>query len=371
MRLSEVLLFELEAHAKTEIINMTKKEEDKTYFAGSFKHVCKDYYVFNFKKTLRPVDACVQDLKITLIPCDTNEVLPCAEQLFSLNVVIVCIAEEDIMQERREGRREGITDVWKKIAEEEIDEPTKKKIKIACDSLAGTSALVPIVAPTTIITTTPDENSTTRHIVAQMTQFATEHGLLVFNDKSLITELPSRNKFSKYAGGRPDITIYPKEHNKCTIVATKDLRESLYVHHYNDDEDDEDDDEDGEDDGVNDDGEDGEDDSLIGVTRLVGSVCLNVEAKPETKHLAKDPRGQLLAGMDKTLGDLFDRAMISGSLLSEQKMFGLHLVAEENFCEVIRADMQIGRPTVLHRGKTILPVKEAINRVFGQLLKAC
>ena len=58
--------------------------------------------------------------------------------------------------------------------------------------------------------------------------------------------------------------------------------------------------------------------------KVIKGMTLSGEAKP-TSQAGKDPIGQLIAGMDKTLGDMFDKEIKAGLMGSTS----YHLAAGE------------------------------------------
>lgn len=95
-------------------------------------------------------------------------------------------------------------------------------------------------------------------------------------------------------------------------------------------------------------------------------VHLVAEAKDKKKR-PKEPMGQLLAGMDKLLGDVFSDALGSQCVLLKFTIYGLYFIPTTDQCTVIRCDVQLGEPTITRRGKTNLGVSDAVNRVFSQM----
>ena len=59
--------------------------------------------------------------------------------------------------------------------------------------------------------------------------------------------------------------------------------------------------------------------------KVIKGMTLSGEAKP-TSQAGKDPIGQLIAGMDKTLGDMFDKEIMAGLILNELTMYGLYFI---------------------------------------------
>ena len=115
--------------------------------------------------------------------------------------------------------------------------------------------------------------------------------------------------------------------------------------------------------GVSDDAGDSEDDLI----KKVMKVTLNSEAKKE-KNPPRDPIAQLLAGMEKTMGDIFVSSLIHGHYLERFTLYGLYFIAKDDTCTVIRADVNIGRKTRVIKGCETLKISDAFNRVFFQLL---
>ena len=149
--------------------------------------------------------------------------------------------------------------------------------------------------------------------------------------------------FSKYAKSQPDITAYQ---DQFTIVTTADYGRVVCVHH-----------------------EDNSDDVEVDdVRKKVSGITLTGETKQGSKETDDTTLGQLLAGMDKTLGDMFYKAIMADSVPTELTMYGLCLKPGLNSCDVIKADVVIGKRTTLSMGPNKLKIGDAVNRVFNQLL---
>lgn len=191
-------------------------------------------------------------------------------------------------------------------------------------------------ASPSLVLSSVNEDASTKNIISQLKAFTEKKGLLFFNDVSKIIVDERIDKFyTKYSSARPDGVTYNE-----SLVARKDYRKMLYQKFAGDDEDD----------------TAGDD-----VSKLLSHITLNQEHKRD-KNAPKDPVGQLFAGMEKTLGDVFFKNLDQKSYLKQLTMYGFYVVPSENSVTVYRANVEIGKPTRL-------PIQEAFNRVMCQLLQ--
>ena len=89
------------------------------------------------------------------------------------------------------------------------------------------------------------------------------------------------------------------------------------------------------------------------------------ETKQDKEETDASVLGQLLAGMDKTLGNMFSKVFYEQeSLLTQVVMYGMCLKPAIDFCDVIRADAVIGKKTQIYMSNNKLSIADAVNRVF-------
>lgn len=343
MRLSHPRRFHCHSEAENAIEEM-KKDEEEDYFKGSFVKRHGNYFVFAFNATLRASDADLDRLKIPVVKRRTDVVLPKAQSiLIKIEVDLLVVTRVGLKQAEVQGKQQAIKHVLSIVEDMPEAKRVKRQVKlfeqeVKREVVQSTSAIS--MPERTMIEIKPDENDRTKHIVEQMRKFAEQKGMQVYTNQSKISDRPSKHFFSKYATSQPDITVY--DSTQFTIV-TADKKKVAYLCPEKSDN--------------------GEAD----VTKELRGLTLTCE----TKLKDADPKvlGQLLAGMDKTLGDIFDTLMMQDSVLSELTMYGLALNLEANTCKVIKADVVIGRKTRVYEGQRTLPIADAVNRVFHQLVK--
>lgn len=345
MRLSHPRHFRCRSEAENAIEEM-KKDEQEDYFKGTFVHRHSNYFVFAFSATLRASDADLDRLKIPVQKRRTDVILPKAQStLIEIEVDLLVVTRVGLKQAEVQGKQQAIKRVLSIV--EDMHMPEAKKVKrqvelfeqeVKREVVQSTSAIS--MPERTMIEIKPDENDRTKHIVEQMRKFAERKGMQVYTNQSKISDWPSKHFFSKYATSQPDITVY--DSTQFTIV-TADKKKVAYLCPEKSDN--------------------GEAD----VTQELRGLTLTCETK--LKDTDAKVLGQLLAGMDKTLGDIFDTLMMQDSVLSELTMYGLALNLEANSCKVIKADVVIGRKTRVYEGQRTLPIADAVNRVFHQLVK--
>ena len=226
-----------------------------------------------------------------------------------------------------------------------LERPLAKRLKAELEKdvvevAAGMGAVMPSTNPVVV---RPNENVISAHIVEQMKGFAHNNGLQVYTNKSSITNCGVT--FSKYSTSQPDITVFQ---DNFIVVATADHTTMLCVQH------------------------EGEDDSgnVECIRKKVHGITLTGETKPDKgEQTDASTLGQLLAGMDKTLGDMFSKALYEQeALLTHVTMYGMCLKPAIDFCVVIRADVVIGKKTQIYMGNNKLSIADAVNRVFNQLV---
>ena len=293
-----------------------------------------------------------------------NDILPLLQDtpLVTIYVDIICVPKEEnerVKAEERErgekrGERRGEKRREKRgkkrvleIIEKECEPQVYKKLKECIESegiLIATETednLVPVLPQ---FVTTPNEDSATDNIFKQVCSFGESNGLYVASRKGAITDI-GENRYTKFGKSRPDITSYQKD-----VIINKDYTQCVYVQGASD---------------VSDGAGDGKDDLIKKMTK----VSLNCEAKKD-KNPPMDPIAQLLAGMEKTMGDNFVSSLMHGRFLERFTLYGLYFIAKDDTCTVIRADVNIGRKTPVQQGVETLKISDAFNRVFYQLLNS-
>ena len=304
-----------------------QRDEEQNYYDGKFVHTCHNYHIYQFETTLRASDAVVKDLKVSFKECSTDSILPQTQShLIEIRLDLVVISKEEVTQ------------LFSRMLDSNLEPTVAKKLKEDIEATMQV-ATMPSKQPNPVVMTSPDENAITRHIVKRMSNFAQQKGLKVFTNQSSITMYGCT--FSKYAKSQPDITVYQ---DQFTIITTEDYGRVVYVHH-----------------------EDNSDD--VEVDDVVSGITLTGETKQGSKETNDATLGQLLAGMDKTLGDMFYKAIMPDSVLTELTMYGLCLKPGQDSCDVIKADVVIGKRTTLYMGRNKLKIGDAVNRVFNQLLQ--
>lgn len=159
-----------------------------------------------------------------------------------------------------------------------------------------------------------------------------QNNLHFYTNTSLITK--RKNKYTKYYNSRPDQVSY----HGC-LVASNDFSRLFYI---------------------------GTGERSL-VEAMKKGLTLNTEHK-KNKDPPKDPIGQLLAGMEKTMGDIFYVTQNQESCLQYLTMFGFYLIPSEDSVEIYKANVEIGKPTTVYKGGTTLSVQDAFNRIMYQLL---
>lgn len=326
LRLAHPKIFKCRQVAHKEIKRMQRNEEDG-YFDGKFENIYDQFHVFTFKKTRRASEAVLTDLRIAIDPQETDDILPPTSIItVHIKVDIVCVPRDVIEEERQEGRLEGKQEVFKQL-ENYMGEPDIKKIKLQCEVANPPITKNPNPPPSI---TDAYEIATTNNIVSQICTQARGLGLQVYSNRSIIIDTEILTKCSKYASSQPDVTIYP---SLFTILTTP-------VHQK-------------------------VEDSLQSITNKVSGITLSGEGKKRIE--SKDPLGQLLVGMDKTFADLFVSKLAEKEFLSKLTIYGVYFVAVADHCTVVRADIDMGNPTNVYRGKQPLCINDAFNRILRYL----
>ncbi len=196
-----------------------------------------------------------------------------------------------------------------------------------------------LVDPTT---TTPHELSKVKHIIKQFSLVAETKGLKVYTNTS---DFGNKQYFSKYNLSRPDVaTFLPSE-----FLIGNEVKSKWLVLNSADENSDE-----------------NSEDILCGTLE---NICLNGEAKGD-RAKSKDPVGQLLAGLDKTLADLVSTALKDKNLLiSRCTLYGLYFIPDTDTCQVYKLNVVMGKETVAFRGKEDLSISDAFNRVLREMTK--
>ena len=142
--------------------------------------------------------------------------------------------------------------------------------------------------------------------------------------------------FSKYSKSRPDITALKNN----VVIFNKDNQKSLVVT---------------------------ADDDVDDVDTKMNAISLTVEAKLKGVNL-----GQVLAGMEKTYADLLynelksvkpDERLLPAGIV----MYRMHITYETNQCILVKAELKIGKGTVVYKSKESLSIVDALNRVLTGL----
>lgn len=192
-------------------------------------------------------------------------------------------------------------------------------------------------------TTDPMELSKVKHIVDQLVCSATDLELEVFTNTATISA--ERRNFSKYHLSRPDTVVLP-----CTVIGSRVKNKWLLT--------------------VNDNESDNEEENSESELRArFKNVFLDAEIK-RSQAICKDPIGQLLAAMDKTLADRISSSLstASGIVIKTCTIYGLYILPETDMCEVYKVDVTLGKPTSAVKGIQKLGVSDAINRVIKEMV---
>ena len=357
------------SHANSAILEM-KQKYTQGYFDGQFKHICRDCYIYEFTTTLPASNATFHDLQIFLKESSTDGLLPPCEQLFTISLDIVCVSEQAVNTtvEKAVGKAVGkaveqtvervvklaleagadgeVIKAIKRAREQEADGEVMKAKRAREQENSGDETSASEEPPTkvrSLIFSKAHENAITTHIVEQINEFAKSRGLVIYSNTSICGSI-LQHKCSKYALSTPDLATCLQPY---AVIATPNLEKVVCITNQHENEEDDDD----------------EDEIL----QRVSYITLTGEAKKTST--GKDPIGQLLARMDKTLGDMFIEEIYGGALLTKLTMYGVYFVPSEASCEVVRADVKIGSPTHMLYGRTKLSISDAMNRIFSLLLK--
>ena len=343
-----------------------KQKYTQGYFDGQFKHICRDCYIYEFTTTLPASNATFHDLQIFLKESSTDGLLPPCEQLFTISLDIVCVSEQAVNTtvEKAVGKavEQTVERVVKLALEAGADGEVIKAIKRAREQEAdgevmkakwareqedggdeGSASEEPSTKVRSLMFTKAHENGITTHIVEQINEFAESEGLVIYSNTSICGSI-LQHKCSKYYLSTPDLATCSQLY---AVIATPNLEKVVCITNQRENEED-----------------DNDEDEIL---QRVGYIMLTGEAKKTST--GKDPIGQLLAGMDKTLGDMFIEEIYGGALLTKLTMYGVYFVPSEDSCEVVRANVKIGSPTHMLYGRTKLSISDAMNRIFSLLLK--
>ena len=159
----------------------------------------------------------------------TDEILP-VKQLLTIRIDIVCASKQSIEDGKKQGMALGIKRVLD-LLDAELDEETSKKCKTVIDPLIETP-LEPVtnylVPATQSVNTTPDEDSLTAHIIAQLKTFAVEQGLEFNSNVAKITAYAT-NKYTKYGLSRPDTSSHNTTSYISGIISTRDHTRTAFL----------------------------------------------------------------------------------------------------------------------------------------------
>ena len=327
-------MFASEEMAK-EAIEEMKKLEDKDYFDGSFIACNDQFLVFQFKETLPASNVHLNDLHLTMLYEKTDAILKPMDITIDIDANIVCVPFSHLQQEMEKGKEEVLKTIKKLKFDKEVVKKVVSAVKLeqkgSMNSEAGSRRL-PCV-------TNPVEVSAMSNIVEQFRSHAKSKGLVVYGNQSKIS--PYSNNFSKYAKSRPDIVSYDKNISNFSLVSTKDTTKLSLLFECK-----------------------GQDD----IMESLANVALSCEAKLLSVN-ARDPVGQMFAGIDKTFADLFHFALIGRSkILTECTIYGLLIHLERDRCSVYKVNIRVGSKTVVHQGKEEIGIKDALNRVLSELI---
>ena len=86
----------------------------------------------------------------------------------------------------------------------------------------------------------------------------------------------------------------------------------------------------------------------------------------ECKNPSNDPIGQLFAGMEKTMVEIFYETLQTSTYSQSMVMFGLYINTEKKNAQVFRADVTLGQKTKVYQGDSWLPISDAFNMLMCQ-----
>lgn len=309
---------------------------DHEYFDGGFKKVNQHVQVYEFTSTLPANTALLSDLKLSIEDIATDIILkPITRTLIVIDVNVVCVPMSDINSRERRGIRRGIeeatTAICKKLKLDQTESGLDKVISEVCRRTCSE------VEELNFRTTTPHELSKVKNIVKQVYQFASDHGFKVYCNEQNITDY--RGKFSKYHLSKPDVAVFSPAN---MLVANK-VESKWLLAACNEEDDDID---------------------------LCGSFKNDAEGK-RLGAVPKDPIGQLLAGIDKTMADLISNVLHQFTrIITHITFYGLYFVPDPGAdkCEVYKVNVKLGKDTIVYKGKETLTVSDAFNRVFQEML---
>jgi hypothetical protein len=344
VQLEQLRTFNSEEDALTKIESLKGERRDRSYFEGSFNVLTqKKVFLFEYKWTKKASDAVIDDFHLEIENAGEHQIFPsCGSFLpiVRIDVKIFCVSQTTLDMVREEASREGSKRTQKRaqkrVAEiEDLDEQTKLKVqKILEDATSGPdddpvpllSTPVTPVTPMPPLFVRPDENSQTAHIMEQIKEYAVNNNFTVLSDSSTSTDIPHVQKYSKYASSRPDLSLY------------KDST-ALFIF------------------------------KGTGIAQKMETMSVDGEGKTKdaANKIKKDAIGQLLASMNKTLGDIVYLGVKHHSrIVDTVTMYGLYFVAEENTCEVYKATVKANRPTKVQRTVGKGGISDAVNKVFHE-----
>ena len=318
-----------------------KVEED---FDGKFDYYSNvECHVFTFTATSRASDANYGKFKMTTKKINTELILPKQAEVMvtiELDMHIATRGEiEKAIVTREFNLFSEICGALYNLPSGDLP-PGAKKIK---EDIESKMSRVQSVLP---ITLRPNEDDRTKHIVQQIATYAKQKKLKLFNHTTILSDYGA-HKFSKYSTSKPDIVVVGHNNTIATATVYDTEGEEEGDEHIEEDEREEEGDE-------------------HDVTKKFDRSTLVAEAKIKGNN--DKVVGQMLAGMDKTLGDVFHQSIVEGSVLTKLTMYGLILQHEVNCCHVFKANVVIDKKTTLYQGVETLTVSDAVNRVFFQLV---
>ena len=205
-------------------------------------------------------------------------------------------------------------DVFFRLLDERLDKSMSKSIKEELEKLIIPPECLwqPIVKKSKM-----NEMAGTRYIFDRIKEFADNYPQLDVYDNRSALLYSRQNFFSKYSKSRPDITALKNN----VVIFNQDNQKSLVVI---------------------------AEDDVDDVDTKMNPISLTVEAKlKEGVNL-----GQVLAGMEKTYADLLynelksvkpDEQLLPAGIV----MYGMHITYETNQCILVKAELKIGKSTVV------------------------
>lgn len=301
-----------------EVLKELKKKRKRNYYEGSFLSVTTNMSLYQYEQTEKASDAAEDDFQLQVQEVELSEIfLKPVIPMICIDARIICVTRSGLERVKMEGRMEGI----KRALDVTRDEATRSKIqKLSSDDLS-----LSLRASLPIVETIPNEDAQNNSIIDQIKKYAEKNAYYVSTNKSISPDLQNVKKISKHASSRPDLIVLKKGAGLFVCVGQDDIHKQLEA------------------------------------------MSLSGEAKT-SKSTSKDPIGQLMGNMNKTLGDITYRAVKRfGRCMDQVDVFGLYFIAQYNKCRVYKAIVKPNQLTKMLVCKKEIEISDAVNGAFSEM----